>query len=88
MWRAAVLVVLFSLLPMTSYAQSASGAILGDIVDTTGGRLPAATVKVVSQQTGATREMISSEVGSYRFNALPPAAVSYTHLTLPTIYSV
>jgi len=78
MWRAAVLVVLISLLPITSYAQSASGAILGDIVDTTGGRLPAATVKVVSQQTGLAREMISSEVGSYRFNALPPAVYTVT----------
>ena len=48
--RAALLVALFSLLPISPYAQSASGAILGDIVDTTGARLPAATIKVVSQQ--------------------------------------
>ena len=76
--RAALLVALFSLLPISSYAQSASGAILGDIVDTTGARLPAATIKVVSQQTGATREMVSSEIGSYRFNVLPPAVYTVT----------
>ncbi len=69
---------LLSIGSVSAHAQSASGAILGDIVDTSGGRLPAAQIKLVNQQTGSTRELISNELGTYRFNALPPAVYTLT----------
>src|SRR5262249_27315049 len=58
------------------HAQTTSGSILGDVTDATGARLPGVTVKLLNQSTGATRETLTSEVGSYRFDALPP--VDYT----------
>ena len=57
-------------------AQGTSGSILGDVTDATGARLPGVSVKLLNQATGATRETITTEVGSYRFDALPP--VEYT----------
>src|SRR5438552_2211716 len=69
--------VLLSLaLVSTVMAQSTTGSILGDVTDSSGARLPGATVRLVNEGTGATREVLTNEVGSYRFDALQP--VEYT----------
>jgi len=74
--------LMFLILSFTSlgtqfvHAQTTSGSILGDVTDATGARLPGVTVKLLNQSTGAARETLTSEVGSYRFDALPP--VDYT----------
>ncbi len=77
LWRTFLAFLLLTGSPEAN-AQSATGAILGDIVDTTGARLPAAQIKLVNQQSGAARELISNELGSFRFNALPPAVYAIT----------
>src|SRR5215467_4447318 len=69
--------VLLSLaLASTLYAQSTTGSILGDVTDSSGARLPGATVRLVNEGTGAARDVLTNEVGSYRFDALQP--VEYT----------
>src|SRR5690242_19604470 len=57
-------------------AQGTTGTILGDVTDASGARLPGVTVRLLNQATGGTRETLTTEVGSYRFDALPP--VDYT----------
>lgn len=74
-WAVMALSILALVAPAVQ-AQTITGSILGDITDASGARLPGAGVKLVSQSTGATRETVSDEVGSYRFDALQP--VEYT----------
>src|SRR5262245_10138273 len=69
-WAAVVIVIIGLGLIQPLAAQTTTGALVGDIVDSSGARLPGVTIKVVSQQTGAARDTISNELGSYRFNAL------------------
>lgn len=58
--------------PMTAQAQLTRGAVSGTVRDATGALLPGATVTVTSQQTGATRTAVTSDLGSYRLPALEP----------------
>src|SRR5215468_4624317 len=57
-------------------AQGNSGSILGDVTDASGARLPGVSVRLLNQASGATREAVTTDVGSYRFDGLPP--VEYT----------
>ena len=57
-------------------AQTTTGAILGEIADASGALLPGASVSVTNQRTGAVREVLTNEIGTFRFSALPP--VEYT----------
>src|SRR5688572_31619317 len=72
---AALLVVLIA---APAVAQTTNGALIGDVTDSSGARLPGVTVRALSQQTGATRETVTNELGSYRFNALMPADYTVT----------
>jgi hypothetical protein len=60
------------------HAQGNSGSILGDVTDASGARLPGVTVRLLNQATGAARETLTTEVGSYRFDALPPVGYTVT----------
>ncbi len=71
-------VVLITMLGTPAYSQGTVGSILGDVTDATGARLPGATVRLVNEGTGATREALTSEVGSYRFNGLQPVIYTVT----------
>ena len=53
-------------------AQTATGTILGDVKDSTGGSLPGATVTATNQANGAARETVSDSLGNYRLTALTP----------------
>ena len=57
-------------------AQTTTGAILGEVADASGALLPGATVSVTNQRTGAVREVLTNEIGTFRFSALAP--VEYT----------
>ncbi|MGE3273638.1 MAG: carboxypeptidase regulatory-like domain-containing protein [Vicinamibacterales bacterium] len=57
-------------------AQTTTGTILGEVRDSTGGRLPGVTVTATNQSNGATREAVTDELGNYRFAALPPGTYS------------
>src|SRR5689334_8036386 len=74
-WMVLPLMILTCLL-MPAHGQTVTGSILGDVTDVTGGRLPGAVVRILNEGTGAMRETLSDEVGSYRFYALQP--VTYT----------
>jgi hypothetical protein len=53
-------------------AQTTTGSILGDVNDSSGGKLPGVTVTVRNQENGATRESVTDALGAYSFSALPP----------------
>ena len=53
-------------------AQSATGAIVGVVRDSSGATVPGATVRVVAASNGAAREIISNADGAYRAEALLP----------------
>ena len=81
-----VISILMFGLAVQASAQSTTGTLVGDIVDASGARLPGVAVKVVNQQTGVSRDTITNELGSYRFNGLTPADYTITALgTWPLI---
>ncbi|HXG89148.1 MAG TPA: carboxypeptidase regulatory-like domain-containing protein [Vicinamibacterales bacterium] len=63
---------------LATSAQTTSGTILGEIRDSTGGALPGVTVVAVNQANGAKREVVTDELGSYRFSAMPPGQYTVT----------
>jgi hypothetical protein len=67
-----IVVVLVALaFPTALIAQSATGSIVGSVLDDAGAALPGATLTVVNPETGFTRITVASENGSYRFASLP-----------------
>ena len=64
--------------------QVGQGTIRGAILDETGAVIPGATVTVTNSVTDVSTSAVSDQQGRFEF----PAAVSYTHLTLPTILLV
>jgi len=62
---------LFLVVP-TGYSQLSSGSILGTVADTSGAVIPGAQVKITNTGTGAVRELVTNESGSYRADLLPP----------------
>jgi Carboxypeptidase regulatory-like domain len=56
----------------TGAAQTTTGTILGDVKDTTGARLPGVAVVVLNQGNGATREIVTDELGTFSFPGLAP----------------
>ena len=74
-----------------AFAQSTGATLQGDVFDEQGAILPGASVTIENVETGVLRALVTDSRGHYRAAALPPGryrTVSYTHLTLPTIYSV
>ena len=60
---------LFVLAPSAS-AQKTSGTITGTVTDPSGAAMPGATVGVVNERTGAAREAMTNEEGSFSFPEL------------------
>src|SRR5919199_6460446 len=69
---AGICVVLLGLDVSAARAQTATGTILGEIKDSTGGALPGVNVTAVNQSNGATRDAVTDARGAYSFSALPP----------------
>ena len=59
-------------------AQKTSGTITGTVTDPSGAVVPSATVSVVSERTGAARETVTNEQGSFSFPELQPGTYSIT----------
>ena len=74
----------------TATAQSTYGSLSGVVTDPSGAVIVNAQVEVTEQSTAFTRKTTTDTEGLYRVLNLDAGtyAVSYTHLTLPTIYSV
>ena len=65
-------IAMLLLLLTTSFAQTSKGFIVGNITDPNGAAVPGVTIKATNTATGTTRETISQEDGSYRFDAVDP----------------
>ncbi|MGE3840715.1 MAG: TonB-dependent receptor, partial [Vicinamibacterales bacterium] len=59
-------------------AQLTRGTLSGAVLDSTGARVPAVSVTIVSQATGAIRRVWSSEDGFYRVTGLEPGEYTLT----------
>src|SRR5919112_6793433 len=59
--------VLGAVRPVT--AQTTTGSILGEVTDSSGGKLPGVTVTARNQENGASRETVTDALGSYSFSA-------------------
>ena len=76
-FRLAALIALSGLLE----GQSITGSIVGTVTDTSGAAVPAATVQVRNQDTGAARSVTTNDQGNYAATLLQPGSytVSVTH---------
>src|SRR5215469_8732434 len=74
--RAATLMFLLALLaPCAVMAQAtASGTVLGTVLDPSQAVVTGAHVNITSIATGTTRTTVTNNVGSYRFDLLPAGA--------------
>ncbi len=59
-------------------AQVVTGSMVGTVVDSGGRIIPSVTVRLVSEATGAVREVSSDELGNFIFTALQPGAYTLT----------
>lgn len=69
-----VLAILTFVASFPLFAQTGSAAFVGSITDQTGAGIPAAHVRVVNQDTGASVETVSAEDGKFRVTSLLPGA--------------
>src|SRR3989442_7372071 len=61
-----------TLLASPARAQTATGTILGEIKDSTGGAFPGVTVTTINQSNGAPSAAVTDPAGSYNFFTPPP----------------
>src|SRR5215213_11894969 len=65
-------IAMLFLLVTTSFGQTSKGFVVGNITDPNGAAVPGVTIKITNTATGVTRQTISQEDGSYRFDAVDP----------------
>ena len=58
--------------PSIAGAQAATGTLLGNVRDESGGAVPGATITLTEVQTSISRTAVSNETGNYTFTSLPP----------------
>jgi len=68
---ALVLIAVAGLTPLTTFAQTSDGIILGTISDATGAVIPNATVTATNKATNVKRTAVTNSVGEYRINNVP-----------------
>src|SRR5215471_5013329 len=68
--------VLFLVIPVAGFAQTANGRITGTVTDASGAVLPGVTVEVTNTATGVAFSTVSTETGIYSAPNLPPGAYS------------
>jgi len=67
----ALLAILVSLCAVSAYAQF-KASLQGTVLDTQGGVVAGAKVTLTNQETGASRDTLTSDQGFYRISELPP----------------
>ena len=67
----------FALLP-TTHAQILYGGLVGNVTDASAAAIPNAKVTILQVATGATRDAITNEAGTYRFPTIAPGTYSVT----------
>jgi hypothetical protein len=75
---AALLAVVFLLLPLSATAQTSSAALSGIVADETGARIPGATLVLVNQQSKDKRTNTANADGAYNFSGLKPGVYTLT----------
>ena len=73
-----LLLVSFGALPTPAVGQVLYGSIVGNVTDETRGALPGATVSIVHNESGATRETVTDSMGAYRFTAVQSGTYTVT----------
>lgn len=68
---AAVLIVSGTMLAPPANAQILTGSIVGQVADTSGAVVPAASVRITHKETNQTRQATTSDSGDYNFPSLP-----------------
>ena len=72
MWTVAAAIVSTLVLVSPLHAQVATGTILGNVTDSSGGAVPGATVTATNVDTQFSRDTVTDEAGQYALQA--PAA--------------
>ncbi len=67
-----VLLALFVVLPIATFAQNSSASITGRVTDSSGALIPAATVKAVHIGTNISHKAAANDSGAYTIPFLPP----------------
>src|SRR5580692_10245508 len=75
---AALLLLLAGPFTCTAIAQSARGALAGNVTDSTGAVITGASISAVSQSTGGKNETKSTSAGAYKFADLPIGVYTVT----------
>ena len=75
---AALLLLLAGSFACLAVAQSARGALAGNVTDSTGAVIPGADISAVNQSTGGKNETKSTSAGAYRFPDLPIGVYTVT----------
>ena len=75
---AALLLLLAGSFACSAVAQSARGALAGNVTDSTGAVIPGANISAVNQSTGGKNETKSTSAGAYRFPDLPIGVYTVT----------
>src|SRR5262249_45637316 len=73
-----VLIGSLTLSPHPAAAQLPYGSLGGNIPDESHGGVPAATIAITHNGTGASRETTSDDQGAYRFASLQPGTYTVT----------
>jgi len=69
----AALVIMLSVVAAAGlHAQAVTSTIAGVVRDSSGATVPGATIRIVNENSGAAREIVSDEAGSYRAETLAP----------------
>jgi hypothetical protein len=71
--RGCVLVLCAVLFPaLVAYAQNSTGTLLGEVQDSMGERIPAASVAISTPDSSIQRKATTNKRGEFRFDGLPP----------------
>ena len=65
---------MFLALTSSAFAQTSKGFFVGNVSDQNGALVSGAVVKITNAATGVTRETVSTDDGSFRFDAIDPGA--------------
>src|SRR5215469_15146022 len=71
-WNVAALTLALLRIMPGATAQELYGSVVGAVQDTSGARIPGATIEIVNRETNLTLSTVSNETGAYTFtNVLP-----------------
>jgi hypothetical protein len=70
-WHGSLVVVCLLLVAAGTAAQGTTSRLVGQVVDSTGGVLPGATITLTNEATGVSFTTVTSHAGTYTFEAVP-----------------